>query len=425
MREYPIIAVFTYNRLDYTRRMMDSLLECEDIEKHKIIFFSDGPNPILGENDVNKIKEVREYISETSKKHLKEYEMFFSKDHKACRTSIIQGISYALSQKEAVIHVEDDLILSKLFLRYMDSALDYFKGKDNVWSVSGYTPPFFDEEGDYPDVFMLQRISSWGMGIWKDRWEKIDWTLSDVDLFFENQSSVDNYSKGGYDLPSMLYSQTLDDIDAWDIVADYYGSINNMYTVYPKKTFLFNIGAEGTHLRGKEIPMQKTFGNNSNLDFSITQFNQELNDAYRTYYKTKEEYLKDSYKTNVYHFYYHTMRRWLEYKVNDFSLKPYFSCNHISSIIIYGAGDIGRLLMSELINEDIDVVAFIDKNTYGCEIEGIKVLSIYDEIPVADLIIVTPVFAFNDIKKTLNKMGYNNVVSINYLLRAKSVAYIE
>ena len=55
--------------------------------------------------------------------------------------NIIGAVNYVLKNNSKIIVVEDDLILSKSFLVYMNHALEFIKNKKNIWHVSGWNYP--------------------------------------------------------------------------------------------------------------------------------------------------------------------------------------------------------------------------------------------------------------------------------------------
>ena len=65
--------------------------------------------------------------------------IFKSKVNKGLAESIIDGVSKIIKTHGKVIVLEDDLVVSKNFLNFMNEALDYYYKHPKVFSISGYS----------------------------------------------------------------------------------------------------------------------------------------------------------------------------------------------------------------------------------------------------------------------------------------------
>lgn len=84
--------------------------------------------------------------------------------------SITGGVSDVLSASNRVIVVEDDILVSPLFLKFMNDALDRYAEERAVGSIHGYSPPV----DDLPDFFFMRGGDCWGWATWADRWRLFD-----------------------------------------------------------------------------------------------------------------------------------------------------------------------------------------------------------------------------------------------------------
>ena len=166
--------------------------------------------------------------------------------NKGLANSIKEGVSKIIETHGSVIVLEDDLVTSKFFLRYMNEALEYYKNNMDVWSVTGYSFSMVSLD-NYPyDIYSTRRACSWGWATWKDRWERIDWKVYSYNAFRFNPIKRYRFSKWGRDLPGMLDRQVLIGINSWAIIWCYQAFLEDMVTIYPKKSFVQNIGIDGT-----------------------------------------------------------------------------------------------------------------------------------------------------------------------------------
>jgi hypothetical protein len=213
-----------------------------------LYIFSDGYKNDLDELDVIK---VREYLKTI--KGFKSVTIIESEKNKGLASSIISGVTKIIEQYGKVIVVEDDLIVSNDFLEYMNKALDFYNEDNKIWSISGYSPnlPCLKDLND--DVYFTVRSSSWGWATWKNRWDSIDWNISDFEELKNDKQSIKKFNQGGNDLFKMLELQVLNKIDSWAIRWCYAQFKHKAYAVFPKKSKVINDGfldGMGTHNSG-------------------------------------------------------------------------------------------------------------------------------------------------------------------------------
>lgn len=238
------VVLFVYNRLDHTRNVIDSLSKNTLAKESEIYIYSDAAkNP----ENLEKVKEVRAFINEESwQANFKKVTIVEAKQNKGLAKSIIGGVGTLIDQYEKVIVVEDDLILSPYFLQYMNDALDYYKDVDNIWAISGYSFPMKSLKKYEHDVFYSYRGCSWGWATWKDRWAKVDWEVKDYEKMMTDKKWQKQFNRGGNDLVHMLGMQMRGEINSWAIRWVFTQSNLNMFTVYPKVSYVLNDGCDGS-----------------------------------------------------------------------------------------------------------------------------------------------------------------------------------
>lgn len=238
------VVLFVYNRLDHTERVLDTLAKNLLARETDLFIFSDAAKSEKGKKAV---EEVRKCIHEEKwKSFFKNIEITEAEKNKGLAASIIGGVTEVVNKYGKVIVVEDDLILSKYFLKYMNEALDYYEMKENIWSISGYSFPMKSLKKYPHDVFYSYRGCSWGWGTWANRWEKADWEVKDYDKFIQDSKWQKRFNRGGGDLTHMLELQKNGVIDSWAIRWVFTQSNLNMYTIYPKCSYLENDGCDGS-----------------------------------------------------------------------------------------------------------------------------------------------------------------------------------
>ena len=238
------VVLFVYNRLDHTMNVIDSLKKNLYAKETDLYVFSDAAK---NENNVDKVNAVREYIRSADwKEYFHSVTVIEAEENKGLAKSIIGGVTDILKKYEKVIVVEDDLVLSPYFLNYMNGALDYYKDVPDVWSISGYSFPMKSLKNYPHDVFYSYRGSSWGWATWLDRWVKTDWEVKDYEKMMQDKKWQKRFKRGGADLTGMLRLQMEGKINSWAVRWVYTQSNLDMYTVYPKKSYILNDGCDGS-----------------------------------------------------------------------------------------------------------------------------------------------------------------------------------
>lgn len=120
---------------------------------------------------------------------------------------------------------------------------------------------------------------------------------------------------------------------------------------------------------------------------------------------------KKAEKVDKFKSYYNMLNQWLILKQEGKSLEKYFIDNQYKSVAIYGMGEMGNRLYDELKDTDITVKYAIDKNAASTYSE-LEVFDLEDDLEPVDAVIVTAVFAFDEIEQDLSKQIDWPIVSL-------------
>ena len=159
------IALFVYNRPNLTRHVLLALRKNKLFRSSKLFIFSDGPKDDDSEKSVKKVRNVLSNYN-----NLKNIYISLNKDNKGLSTSIITGVSNILSDFKSVIVLEDDLITSTYFLKYMNNGLSLYENETDVASIHSYFYPV-NSINQLPNYFFLKGADCWGWATWRDRWD--------------------------------------------------------------------------------------------------------------------------------------------------------------------------------------------------------------------------------------------------------------
>ena len=249
MKELAPIVVFVYNKLEETTKMMEALMNNTLAKESELFVFSDGPKSADGKNAV---EEVRTYIhSNRIVEAFRTVTIAEAEQNKGLAESVITGVTQIMNRFGKVIVVEDDLVTSPCFLDYMNKALQYYESDESIWSVTGFSYGMPMPNGYGHDVFIHGRVSSYGWGTWKDRWDTVDWEVKTYPKFKHNFFERFQMGRWGSNLPEMLDAQMLSDIDSWAIRWCYSAIKQKKMTVYPVVSKIRIVDNSGNAHHGK------------------------------------------------------------------------------------------------------------------------------------------------------------------------------
>ena len=238
------IVLFVYNRLDHTQGVIETLSKNFLAKESELYVFSDAAK---SEKGIGKVNEVRKFIRDNSWHHnFKKVSIIEAEKNKGLAKSVIGGVTKIIQEYGKVIVVEDDLLLAPYFLNYMNDALEYYEKDKEIWSISGYSFPMKSMKKYPHDIFYSYRGCSWGWATWADRWDTVDWQVKEYDRFIEDQKWIARFNRGGVDLTNMLKMQMEGQSDSWAIRWCFSQSNQDMYTVYPRISYLENAGCDGS-----------------------------------------------------------------------------------------------------------------------------------------------------------------------------------
>lgn len=268
MHSIPVVLIL-FNRPQHTFKMFDALLKQHPRE---LYIYQDGCRANHSE-DIIECMQVREVIESCLNKvdYSIKIHKHYSTVNRGCRDAIIYAITSVLKEHESVIVVEDDIITSPAFLSYMNKALAYYKDNKSVHSISGYShaPMRFRVPNDYNyDVYASPRLFNWGWGTWRDRWERVDWSMSYYDEFMHHPEQIEAFNRGGDDMTPMLVDEKEGRSSAWDIQFAFDQFKRHMVSIVPNVSYTQNIGFDGsgTHCGGHSQEMDTIFDLNQNCN---------------------------------------------------------------------------------------------------------------------------------------------------------------
>lgn len=147
--------VFVHVRLLHAQQTIGALAKNPEAAESDLFIFSDGPKD---EEEEGRVLAVRRFLREIS--GFRSVRIFEREENLGLSQSIIEGVGVVLSEADRVIVVEDDIVTSEHFLRFMNDGLEKYATDHRAASIHGYVYPTGEE---LPEVFFSEeRIAGGG-----------------------------------------------------------------------------------------------------------------------------------------------------------------------------------------------------------------------------------------------------------------------
>lgn len=228
MNNIAIVAV-AYNRVSSLNRLLNSLLKANLTEAPLIIS--------IDKSDTNIVEEFADtftwpYGEKTVIKH---------ETNLGLRSHIL-SIGQLLNKYEAVIVLEDDIVVSPGFYDYAIAANSFYKNDENIAGISLYNyqfnyqtfEPFTPLKTEY-DTYFMQIAMSWGQVWMRESWNRFyKWYKNESYLQLKDIDDIYCFKEWGE--------------KSWLKYHIAYCIKENKYFVYPYTSYSTNCADKGTHI---------------------------------------------------------------------------------------------------------------------------------------------------------------------------------
>jgi len=244
MSKAPIL-VTVYSRLESLYQCIESLKANQLSKESDLYIASDFAGK---ESDKKIIQEIRDYI--LTIEGFKSVNPIFRENNLGAFESPVQAISEVINKHGKIIFLEDDIVVSKSFLQFLNDGLDKFEDNNKVYSISGYCPPpaYMTELKNH--VMKAPFHCPWGYATWSNR-TNIDMNFNPYNEVMKNKTLVKYIAKFA---PFMLEALRNDyhnpQLGFTDVRITFQMLIKEMFTIYPALSLTKNIGLNGLGARG-------------------------------------------------------------------------------------------------------------------------------------------------------------------------------
>ena len=139
------------------------------------------------EYDLPKVNEVRDYIKTID--GFKKVTILEREKNWGLAKSIIDGVTEVIDKHGKIIVIEDDLVTSPYFLKFMNEALSFYKDQNKVWHISGWNYPI--DVSRLEDVFLWRFMTCWGWATWSDRWKHYEKNVDKIRTIEDTRDIMD------------------------------------------------------------------------------------------------------------------------------------------------------------------------------------------------------------------------------------------
>lgn len=244
MSTFAPVALFVYDRPWHTKKTVEALLNNIEACDTPLVIYSDAPKQ---ESASARVAEVRTYLRTIQ--GFRSVRIVERETNFGLAKSITDGVSALCTEYGRVIVLEDDLLTSPDFLRFMNQGLCLYEHDSIVASVHAYAYPT-DHDQDTPESYFLRGADCWGWATWARAWKHFE--HDGLKLFREIECRNLGHRfdfDGCAPYLRMLRNQIKGKNDSWAIRWHASAFLANLLTLYPRESLVINMGFDdsGTH----------------------------------------------------------------------------------------------------------------------------------------------------------------------------------
>ena len=254
------IVLFVYNRPWHTEQTLNAL-KLNNLANESVLYiYCDGPKADTTEDDLKKIEAVRDLVKQ--KQWCKEVHIIERTKNVGLAANIIEGVTNVVEKHGSVIVLEDDIVTSVGFLKFMNDALNLYQENKEVMHISGFMYPHKEK---LPETFFFNVPLCWGWATWKDSWKHFNNDSISLWNKLNIQEAFIEFDKFGGDyLSSQLAHNVSGRLNTWFIKWHASVFLKKGYTLYPSTSLVDNIGFDNS---GEHKGSSKYYKNNTLLEF--------------------------------------------------------------------------------------------------------------------------------------------------------------
>ena len=158
--------------------------------------------------------------------------------------NVIDGVSTVVNRHGRVIVLEDDLVVSPYFLRFMNEALETYADEPRVGHIQACD---FTQDTTLPDTFLIQWTGSWGWATWQRAWTHFNPDGRELLRQLEERRLTRRFDfNGTYGFTRMLRRQTKGKNNSWAIRWNASLFLKDILSLNVGRSLVSNEGLDGS-----------------------------------------------------------------------------------------------------------------------------------------------------------------------------------
>ncbi len=241
MNNAPVI-IFAYKRPTHLARTLAALSQNPEATVTDLIIYCDGKPESASDKTVRLVALTR--IVAHDEKRFRSVKVVERDANFGLAKNVTEGVTEVIEKFGRAIILEDDLVVAKNFLQYMNSALEKYKDEKNVSCISGYVYPLRNE---LPKAFFIRGADCWSWATWSDRWKQFNPNVSEQKerILRENLQKEFDFNDT-YPYFQMLVDREKGLNQSWAILWYASSFLKNQLCLYPPYSLAHNIGNDGS-----------------------------------------------------------------------------------------------------------------------------------------------------------------------------------
>ncbi len=262
------VIIPTCNRYQHFQNLVHSLQACPLAEQTHLYIALDAPFSEAVQAENRGILQFAENITGFARVTIWKRER-----NLGAVGNIAEAVDRVFQKHDKLIFLEDDNIVAKNFLLFMNQAMDAFASDPRCFSVSGYHFMPGQSGGPRADIYRSPFFTAWGVGLFRDRFAHAASLQGPrPTLFFLSPLNLLRAYRLHPRLFSMYMEAWLQDKVYGDIVYRIHSLKNGLYTIFPSSTKVINQGFDGSglHCGVVEKPVHKFFEREEQRQFDFS-----------------------------------------------------------------------------------------------------------------------------------------------------------
>jgi hypothetical protein len=233
------VVIFAYNRQPHLQATVEALAANELAAQTDVIVYSDGPK---NSEDQSEVQAVRSYLRNIN--GFRSLTIRVRETNWGLADSIVDGVTRVIKDYNQVIVLEDDILTSPVFLRYMNDSLSHYADESMVMHIAGHMLDICQE--GLPEAFFLRQSSCWGWGTWARAWQHFCRAPKNLLRSFTSTDIQRFNLDGAFNYWDQVQANARGILKTWAVF--WYAVIfqQNGLCLHPRSSLIKNIGFDGT-----------------------------------------------------------------------------------------------------------------------------------------------------------------------------------